>query len=220
MNQSYSIYLDDQRIREQIAEALGPTSLTDQHKPTALFVGVDADTIAKLREAWPYVPILVIAADADDQLIGDALAAGANDFITKPVSREELLARLIARMKETAVLAARESLRIGPLRYQKAQRTLQLGDQTRHLTPGEAQLLECLAQSGGMTVARGELKRRIWGELKVSENALDKKVHDLRSALRSLTDRVSLSSVYGKGFHLTVREDDQGLEPARTQKTA
>lgn len=220
---TYTITLDDDpMVHKMIARAMGINSLPysstamllgrlERYEPMALFVDVHLgpddcglDAVPAFRKAWPFTPILVVTADDSDDAIGNALASGANDFIRKPVNRTELTARLKARLAEMAVLAGRDGTVCGPLTFSSRLRTVSAEGRTTHLSPSEALLLECLLQGKGMVVAKSEIKRRVWGDLKVTDNALDKKIFDVRVALRDLTDAVQISTTYRVGVSLTL----------------
>jgi DNA-binding response OmpR family regulator len=220
----YTLTIDDDPTVHRIIEVITATkslsfhsaasflSRGERYAPQAVFVDVNLgvemsglDLIPRIRDLWPYCPILVITSTPDDDAVGQALAAGANDFVKKPLSGPELLARLRARAIEMAGRARHDSLEIGDLRLNLRLRRLESLTGTSPLSPSETQLLEYLIQARGATVNKAELKRRLWGNLKVSDNALDKKIYDVRQALRDLSTCVSLESSYGKGIHLTVK---------------
>lgn len=224
----YTVTLDDDpAVGRMIARVTGlPTksfatsaallAALDELDPVAAFIdvnlGVDdcgLDVIPKLRARWPYKPLVVVTADADEAAVGTALAAGANDFVKKPISAAELTARLKARLGEMAVAAGRELMRLGPLTFDRAHKTLASEAGSRSLSPTEALVFETLLAANGMVVSKAELKRRVWGGVKVSDNALDKKLHDVRAAIRDLTDAVRLTSTYGVGVALTHADDEQ-----------
>jgi two-component system, OmpR family, KDP operon response regulator KdpE len=139
------------------------------HKPDLLLVDLglpDADGLAVIRRvrAWSPVPIIVLTARTmEDQKIA-ALDAGADDYITKPFSAPELLARVRAGLRRNA----RGSKQISILHLGSVQIDL-AGRQTRgpqgdiHLTPLEYRVLECLARQTGMVVRQRQLLREVWG---------------------------------------------------------
>ncbi len=228
---TYTITLDDDpMVHKMITRAMGINSLPytstatllgrlDRYEPLALFVDVHLgpddcglDAVPAFRKAWPFTPIMVVTADEADDAIGNALASGANDFIRKPVNRLELTARLKARVAEMSVLAGRDSLVFGPLTFSKTYRTVSSAERTLHLSPSEALLLECLLQANGMVVTKAEIKRRVWGDLKVTDSALDKKIYDVRAAIRELSDAVAITSTYRVGIALTLAKPQLAAE--------
>jgi DNA-binding response OmpR family regulator len=161
------------------------------------------DLLPTLRTANPYTPILVITAEPHGAAVGHALAAGANDFVRKPIDPEELAARLRARTGELAERNAREVVAIGDVTANLALGTVCGPSGVSHLSNADVRLLVFLGQANGAIVGREELKRKVWGYVAVSENALDKKLHEVRAALRDVGSGAILQSAYGRGVRLT-----------------
>ncbi|WP_141735093.1 response regulator transcription factor [Oligoflexus tunisiensis] len=220
--QRYTITLDDDpTIRLIIEHATGMTSLpfvsvetllarADHYAPVALFVdihlgvkGWGLDAIPILRTKWS-CPIIVITADAASQLIAQALALGAHDFIRKPIQEPELQARLRARIAEMTE-RVQESVRpIGDVVYTSKRRLLERGDRKQFLPPYEAQIFEALVAAQGIIMTKDELRCKVWGDIKVSDSALDKKIFTIRKVLRDLGSQIKIQSKYGKGLSLIV----------------
>lgn len=226
---NYTLTLDDDpMIHTIIAATMGVPSLSFVHpdalrkalpdlEPIAVFVDINLETdingldlIPELRRRWPTCPLIVITSDPSDDALGGALAAGANDFIRKPINKNELLARLKARMTEMARHAGSSQMTLGPLTFNRLHRSLEYQRERRYLTPQGACLLECLLEAQGMAVPRADLKRRIWSNVKIGDNALDKKVHELRSALRELTSDIQVNAIYGVGLSIKYEPQLEG----------
>lgn len=220
--QKYTITLDDDpTVRLLIEQATGMSSLpfstvetllarADRYAPVALFVdihlGVDGcglEAIPTLRMKWQ-CPIIVITSDDASDMIGQALAAGAHDFVRKPINDRELVARLLARIAEQSERLQLSVLTVGDISYSSKHRRLEKADQVYYLAPYEASVFEALVAANGMLLTKDELRRKVWGHIKVSDSALDKKVFTLRAALRELRSNVFVESEYGKGLYLVV----------------
>lgn len=139
------------------------------HKPDLLLVDLglpDGDGLTVIRQVreWSPVPIIVLSARTMEEQKIAALDAGADDYVTKPFSAPELLARLRAALRRGARSAERNAmLHLGATRVDLALRTVSRADAEIHLTPLEFRVLECLARQAGSIVTQGQLLREVWG---------------------------------------------------------
>jgi two-component system KDP operon response regulator KdpE len=117
------------------------------------------DVIRKLR-AWTPVPILVLSGRADARGKVEALDAGADDYVTKPFSVDELLARVRAVTRRLGPADTLEPVRIGGHDVDFTAHTVSDGV---HLTRTEWQLLEVLARNPGKLVSQRQLLQEVWG---------------------------------------------------------
>ena len=125
------------------------------------------DVIRKIR-TWSNLPIIVISARSEDTDKIDALDAGADDYLTKPFSVEELLARLrvverrMALMNDEAQIA--ESVYTnGRLRIDFAAGCAYMGDKELHLTSTEYKLLCLMAKNTGKVLTHTYITQKVWG---------------------------------------------------------
>ena len=123
--------------------------------------GRGTDVCRELR-TWYHAPIVVLSAVGEEKEKVDALDAGADDYITKPFSGEELLARLRAVLRRAAPSAER-LITIGDLVIDLEKRLVTMGDRTVALTPIEYDLLRVLAQNEGKLLTHPALLREVWG---------------------------------------------------------
>ncbi len=172
--------------------------------------GVDGFTLARrIRERDKDIPILFLTAKSleEDRLQG--LRLGADDYITKPFSIEELLLRVEVFLRRNRVRPAMRDFdprRIGHYIFDAEQ--LQLTnletDTSRRLTRREAELLQLLSSRRETVLERGEILERIWGENDYFlGRSLDVFVSRLRKYLRE-DDRIKIQNIHGVGFTLTV----------------
>ncbi len=124
------------------------------------------DVIRKIR-SWSNMPIIVISARSDDRDKIDALDAGADDYLTKPFSVDELLARLrvtLRRLNQSQTDNAEQmSFTNGALRIDYAAGCAYLNDEELHLTPIEYKLLCLLARNCGKVLTHNYITQQVWG---------------------------------------------------------
>jgi two-component system KDP operon response regulator KdpE len=123
--------------------------------------GSGTDVCRELR-SWSAVPIIVLSAVGEEQEKIAALDAGADDYVTKPFSGDELLARVRAQLRRTAP-AGRPVLEIGELRVDFEKRLVTRGDAPVALTPIEYDLLRLFALNEGKLLTHPAILREIWG---------------------------------------------------------
>src|SRR5512141_156006 len=123
--------------------------------------GRGTDVCRELR-TWYRGPIVVLSAVGEEREKIDALDAGADDYVTKPFSGEELLARLRAVLRRVSH-PTEQVIRIGELRIDLEKRAVTVGDEPVSLTPIEYDLLRVLAVNEGKLLTHPALLREVWG---------------------------------------------------------
>jgi two-component system KDP operon response regulator KdpE len=134
----------------------------------------DGDGVDFIREvrAWSNLPIVVLSArEAERDKIG-ALDAGADDYLTKPFSTGELLARVRAALRRTtsATLDAGSTIRFGMVEVDLARRQVTNNGEGVHLTPIEYRLLTTLLAHEGKVLTHRNLLREVWGPAYIEHN--------------------------------------------------
>ena len=160
---------------------------------------IDGIEIIKRIREWSNMPIIVISARSEDEDKIEALDAGADDYLTKPFSVEELLARLrvmqrrIALLKSDSEINEKSVYTNGRLKIDYAAGCAYIEDAELKLTPIEYKLLCLLAQNTGKVLTHKYITQKIWG------SAWDSNVASLRvfmATLRKKLEDVNASVVY------------------------
>lgn len=196
----------------------------DKLSPIAVFLDMHLgteksglDALPRIKERWPFSPIIVVTGDRSDDALTNALSRGADDFIYKPVNPREVAARMQARMTELARLQTHEVIALGDLTIDVAHRSISnQNKQKRFLSPTEMGLLKCLLNAQGTVVRREAMKQRCWGQIFVSDNALNRKLHEVRRTIKDLSSQVSIRTLYGTGFMIEVK----ALKPSNSEHSS
>ena len=160
------------------------------HKPDLLLVDLglpDDDGLALIRRvrAWSPVPVVVLSARTMESQKVAALDAGADDYVTKPFSAAELLARVRAGLRRASRGAdALPQLSLGLTHIDLARRVARGPGGTVHLTPLEYRVLDCLARQSGMIVTARQLLREVWGPDRAGDSGA------LRVCIKGLRDKL------------------------------
>lgn len=122
-------------------------------------------TLVKLRQIVPRLPVLILTVQDSEDLKVEALEAGADDYITKPFSVRECVARLrsAVRRARTPERAEDAPMEIGEIRLDPARRSVTLAGEPVHLTRKEYQILHFLMKHAGKAVTNGKLLTQVWG---------------------------------------------------------
>lgn len=190
------------------------------HAPDVMLLDLglpDLDGIEVIRRirSWSAMPIIVISARSEDADKISALDAGADDYLTKPFSVEELLARLratqrrLAAMAEAATPAASVFVN-GGLRIDYAAGCVYLRGAELHLTPIEYKLLCLLAQNVGKVLTHTYITRKIWG------NGMESDIASLRVFMATLRKKLEkgggtqyIQTHIGVGYRMLRVETDE-----------
>jgi len=172
---------------------------------------MDGFTLAKeIREIDKKIPILFLTAKSmkEDKLEGFAI--GADDYLTKPFSMEELLARIAAIMRRADINEdnVEEKYRIGNINYEPTYRILHLKEGQKKLTTKENQLLHLLIKNKNDILDRQATLRAIWGDDNYfNGRSMDVYIAKIRKLLKE-DPRIEIMNVHGKGFKLVIKDED------------
>jgi two-component system KDP operon response regulator KdpE len=152
-------------VAQTARDALDAAAL---HPPEAAIIDLvlpDGDGVDVCRQlrSWSQMPIVVLSAVGEEDVKIAALDAGADDYITKPFSPRELVARLNAVLRRVASIVDEPTIRVDGLEIDLAARSVRRDGQDVHLTPTEYDLLRILARNRGRLLTHRALLSEVWG---------------------------------------------------------
>jgi DNA-binding response OmpR family regulator len=168
--------------------------------------GVDGFTIVRrLRARQNRTPILMLTARDAIRDIVEGLNLGADDYLTKPFSFQELFARVRAAGRRGPVAQA-VWLRAGDLTLNQGTREVQRGQRSIALTRTEYAILELLMRNAGRVLSRERLIEGVWGHADIQDNTLDAFMRLLRAKVELPGEPKLLHTIRGVGFSLRSTE--------------
>jgi two-component system, OmpR family, KDP operon response regulator KdpE len=176
----------------------------------------DGDGLAFVQRVrtWAETPIIVVSARGREADKVEALDAGADDYLTKPFSAGELMARIRVALRHRARAAGAPSpvFEVGPLRVDLGRRTVTSSGAPVSLTPTEYKLLELLVQHAGRVVTHTHALREVWGPAHVRHpHYVRVHVYALRKKIEPDPDRPQLIvTETGVGYRLRDDSADEG----------
>jgi two-component system response regulator MprA len=216
---------DDQRLRESLARVLtfegydvifasdGIEALeaAAREQPDLIILDVmmpnldGLTTSRRLRSSGDRTPVLMLTArhEVGDRVAG--LDAGADDYLVKPYSLDELLARVRALLRRTAVNDDEPVLQVGDLTLDPRRRQVTRRGRVLELTKTEFDLLELLMRNAGIVLTRDQIYSQIWGyDFETSSKSLDVYISYLRHKTEEHGEPRLVHTVRGVGY--TARE--------------
>ena len=141
------------------------------------------EVIRSIRE-WSSAPIIVLTAQDQEMEKIESLDAGADDYVTKPFSMGELMARIRVCLRRMAVGESEPVLSCGGLTVDLIQRRVSVDGREVKLTPTEYELIKLLAQNAGRVLTHKQLLKAVWG------NAYDEDTHYIRVYIGQLRRKI------------------------------
>jgi DNA-binding response OmpR family regulator len=161
----------------------------------------------ELRRATPLLPIIMLTARSQELDKIRGLDAGADDYVTKPFSVNELIARMRAIFRRAARQpGAAETMRVGSAEVNLSAHTVTRKGQTHQLSFYEVELMRTLAERAGQPVSRDEILSKVWGlEASPTNRTVDNFIVKLRKKVEDAPDRPAhILTVYGYGYKLVL----------------
>lgn len=166
------------------------------------------EVLQKVRGEGNNTPIILLTARStiNDKITG--LDLGADDYLPKPFSTEELLARIRALSRRIAPIKKKEEISFGDLKIDEANLLVKCGDKQEALTNKEMQILMLLVQNNGEVVSLESITKSAWDIESYSTNEnVWVFVSYLRKKLESISSKVKIKSIRYKGYYLEITND-------------
>ena len=169
--------------------------------------GTSGLALAKRWRADPRtreLPLIMLTARADEMDRVAGLDAGADDYLVKPFSTHELMARIRAVLRRKAPEALDSAVELGPLRLDPATRRVSCGEQEVKIGPTEFRLLHFFMTHPERVHSRSQLLDRVWGDhVFIEERTVDVHVKRLREVLAPVKCAGMIETVRGAGYRMT-----------------
>jgi two-component system phosphate regulon response regulator PhoB len=168
--------------------------------------GIELCRRLRARTSTAQLPIIMLTARGEETDRVRGLATGADDYIVKPFSVPELLARVSALLRRAKPERVNAILSIGDITLDRERRRVLRGDDEIELGPTEFRLLEYLMQSPGRVFSREQLLDGVWGsDVYIDERTVDVHVGRLRKALSPGREADPIRTVRGSGYSFDER---------------
>ncbi len=195
---------DARQAQACIAECLPDLILLDWMLPG--MSGIDFARRLKREDLTRELPIIMLTARAEEEDKVQGLESGADDYITKPFSPRELVARIRAVLRRGNPAAEDETLRANELSVDLASHRVSIGDALLDLGPTEYRLLEFFMSHPERVYSRGQLLDRVWGSnVYVEERTVDVHIRRLRKVLEPFGYDALIQTVRGAGYRFSIR---------------
>jgi two-component system phosphate regulon response regulator PhoB len=168
--------------------------------------GIELCRRLRARPQTERLPVIMLTARGEEAERVRGLATGADDYIVKPFSVPELIARIRALLRRASPERVAAVLKAGDLELDRERRRVQRSGREIHLGPTEFRLLEYLMQSPGRVFTREQLLDGVWGrDVYIDERTVDVHVGRLRKALNRGRGIDPIRTVRGSGYALDDR---------------
>jgi DNA-binding response OmpR family regulator len=219
---------DDQQIRRLVAEALArgghhvesastameglQTALSSSPDLILLDLGlpdISGKELLKMIRAVSAVPVIVVTAAGSDDVVVQMLDAGADDYLVKPFSTDNLEARVRAVLRRSTEVAGQGPIKVGDLELDVPARIARMQGEVLDLSPKEFELLALLASRSGQVVSKREMLSEVWRQpYGGGDRTVDVHISSLRRKLgESAAQPAYLHTVHGVGVRLEAPGD-------------
>ena len=197
---------DAESAQRIVREALPDLVLLDWMLPGAS--GIEFARRLRADERTRAIPIIMLTARGEEQDKVAGLEAGADDYVTKPFSPRELVARIKAVLRRRAPETTEDAVEIGGLRLDPATHRLAADGNPVNLGPTEFRLLHFLMTHPERVHSRAQLLDQVWGDhVFVEERTVDVHIRRLRSALEPSNHDGLVQTVRGSGYRFSTQQE-------------
>ncbi|MER1967515.1 phosphate regulon transcriptional regulator PhoB [Castellaniella sp. GW247-6E4] len=195
--------LDARQADMHIREALPDLILLDWMLPNTSGLRLARDLRA--NERTRAIPLIMLTAKGAEQDKIDGLEAGADDYITKPFSPRELLARIKALLRRRAPQLTEDPIQTGELRLEPDARQVLGRGQALPMGPTEFRLLHFFMTHADRVFTRGQVLDQVWGDhVFIEERTVDVHIRRLRKALAPVGLDAYVQTVRGAGYRFSI----------------
>lgn len=226
---SLLIIEDEEAIRDMLRFSLPATEfnihdaenateamrILDRHIPKLIILdwmlpgksGIDFMHWLKKQELYKDIPIIMLTAKAEEENKIKGLMTGADDYITKPFSPHELIARIKTVLRRGTLVSPQSEIKFKDLTLNLNKHEVSVNQQPLVLTPSEYKMLHFFMTHPDKTYTRDQLISRIWGShVYIDNRTIDVQIRRLRDKLKPYGHQHRIKTVRGMGY-LFVRED-------------
>jgi two-component system phosphate regulon response regulator PhoB len=195
--------------------------MIDENKPDLILLdwmlpglsGIQICNRLRRNDATKRIPIIMISAKGEESDRVEGLEGGVDDYLVKPFSPKELIARINAIFRRTRPAFSEEELTYGAIKMDLTGRRVFHKDDELHLGPIEYRLLQSFLEHPKRVLSREQLIRRVWGDsLYVEPRTVDVHINRLRKSLKVEKNGALIRTIRSSGYCLT-NTDDQNFDP-------
>lgn len=203
---------DAEEAMIQINEVLPDLILLDWMLPK--MSGIEFARMLRRNSRTQQIPIIMLTARTDENDKVSGLETGADDYVTKPFSPRELIARIKAVLRRRAPEALDEAVAMDGLVFDPLNHRVTVGSSEVTLGPTEYRLLHFLMTHADRVYSRAQLLDRVWGDhVFVEERTVDVHIRRLRKALEAVGKEALIQTVRGAGYRFSIHADSASNMP-------